>query len=237
MGRQKTQAELEREKQAAARAALSWVQSGMRVGLGTGSTAGYFIEFLGERLRAGQLRVEAVASSLASEKLARQARIPLLAPAPGLRLDLTVDGADEIGPDLTLIKGHGGAFVREKVLARVSQCFLVIGDSSKRVRRLGKRPLPVEVVPFALPWVADLLKDAGAQPTLRMDGGAAAEPFLTDQQNQILDCRFASLDHPRAVASFLEGMPGVVGHGLFVGYAHAALVAEGAEVVQFSPSQ
>ena len=132
--------QIEKEKQAAARAALAWVRSGMTLGLGTGTTARYFIQFLGERLRSERSTIEAVASSTGSEAQARDAGIRVIAPRRGLRLDLTVDGADEIAPDLSLIKGHGGALLREKVLAQASRYFLVIADSSKRVRPPG-RPL------------------------------------------------------------------------------------------------
>jgi ribose 5-phosphate isomerase A len=221
---------LEKEKQSAARAALRWVRSGMTVGLGSGSTMRYFIELLGKRLRDDRLAIEAVASSTVSEARARDAGIRVIMPRRGLRLDLTVDGADEIAPDLSLIKGRGGALLREKVLAQASRHFLVIADSSKRVDRLGARPVPVEVVPFALPWVIDQVEAMGAEAIPLMDRSSPAEPFLTDQQNYILDCRFGDLKDPQAVGEQLERIPGVVEHGLFVDYAHAALVAEGTGV-------
>jgi ribose 5-phosphate isomerase A len=222
--------QLEKEKQAAARAALAWVRSGMTLGLGSGTTAHYFIQFLGERLRNEPSGIEAVASSMASEALAKNVGIRVMSPRRGLRLDLTVDGADEIAPDLSLLKGRGGALLREKVLAQVSRYFLVIADSSKRVDRLGVHPLPVEVVPFAAPWVADQLESLGGKATLLMDRESPQQPYLTDQRNYIIDCRFPAVEDPRALGEEIEDIPGVVGHGLFVGFTHAALVAQGDDV-------
>jgi ribose 5-phosphate isomerase A len=222
--------QIEKEKQAAARAALAWVRGGMTLGLGSGTTARYFIQFLGERLRNERSSIEAVASSTASETLAKDAGIRVISPRRGLRLDLTVDGADEIAPDLSLLKGRGGALLREKVLAQASRYFLVIADSSKRVERLGIHPLPVEVVPFAAPWVADQIDSLGGKPALLMNGKSPEEPYLTDQQNYVLECRFPDIKDPRTLGEQLENIPGVVGHGLFVGYAHAALLAQGEDV-------
>jgi ribose 5-phosphate isomerase A len=229
--------EIEREKQAAARAALAWVRSGMTLGLGTGTTARYFIQFLGERLRSERSTIEAVASSTGSEVLARDAGIRVIAPRRGLHLDLTVDGADEIAPDLSLIKGHGGALLREKVLAQASRFFLVIADSSKRVQHLGARSLPVEVVPFAAPWVADQVENLGGKATLMMKGKSLDQPFVTDQGNHILECKFRNIDDPRTLGAQLENIPGLVGHGLFVGYTHAALVADGGDVWILRPGR
>jgi len=222
--------QIDKEKQAAARAALAWVRGGMILGLGSGTTARYFIQFLGERLRNEPSGIEAVASSTASEMLAKDVGIRVISPRRGLRLDLTVDGADEIAPDLSLLKGRGGALLREKVLARVSRYFLVIADSSKRVDRLGVHPLPVEVVPFAAPWVADQLENLGGKPALLMNGKSPEYPYLTDQRNYILECRFPEIKDPRRLGEQLEDIPGVVEHGLFVGYAHAAMVAQGDDV-------
>jgi len=222
--------QLEKEKQAAARAALAWVGNGMTLGLGTGTTARYFIQFLGERLRNEPSGIEAVASSIASEALAKDAGIRVISPRRGLRLDLTVDGADEIAPDLSLLKGRGGALLREKVLAQVSRYYLVIADSSKRVDHLGVHPLPVEVVPFAAPWVADQVENLGGKATLLMNANSPEEPYLTDQQNHILECKFPEITDPRTLGEQIEDIPGVVGHGLFVGFAQAAMVAQGNDV-------
>ena len=237
MSVRKSIAELDREKLAAARAALRFVQSGMVIGLGSGSTSACFITVLAERLRREELRIEAVPSSLRMAAQAKQAGIPLIAPRRGLRLDLDVDGADEIAPDLGLIKGGGGALTREKILASASHCFLVIADSSKLVPRLGVHAVPVEVVPFAWPFVADQIADMGAEPVLRVDPSGGGQPFLTDQKNYILDCYFRELDDPQLAANRLGEIPGLVDHGLFLGYAYAALIADGAAVLAFRPGR
>lgn len=237
MSAHKSKAELDEEKLAAARAALRFVQNGMLIGLGTGSTAAHFIALLGERLRQEGLRIEAVPSSLKIAAQAKRVGIPIIEPRRGLHFDLDVDGADEVAPDLALIKGGGGALTREKILARASRRFLVIADSSKLVPRLGNRAVPVEVVPFAWPFVADQIAAMGAEPILRVDPSGGGQPFLTDQNNYILDCQFRELSDPQMVAIQLDAMPGLVDHGLFLGYAYAALIADGAEVLAFRPSQ
>jgi ribose 5-phosphate isomerase A len=224
------------EKRAVAEAALRWVRSGMRLGLGSGSTSHCFIEALGERVRRGDLAVEGIATSKDSEALARQSGITLTAPRSGLRLDLDIDGADEIAPDLSLIKGGGGALLREKVVARASRYFLVLADSSKQVRQLGVFPLPVEVVPFTLPWVMDEINKIGGDPVLRVRPDPAAEPYLTDQQNYILDCKFGAIEFPADLAARLEKIPGIVEHGLFLGYANAALIARGSDLLVLRPN-
>jgi ribose 5-phosphate isomerase A len=229
--------EVDGEKDAAARAALRFVQSGMVLGLGSGSTAAHFVTVLADRLRREGLRIEAVASSLKIAAQARQAGIPLIELRRGLRLDLDVDGADEIAPDLGLIKGAGGALLREKVLARASRRFLVIADSSKLVPRLGNRAVPVEVVPFAWPFVGDQIAAMGAQPVLRTDSSEGGQAFRTDQNNYILDCQFQDLGDPNLLAARMEEIPGLVDHGLFLGCAYAALIADGTDVVAIRPGQ
>ena len=230
MSAQKTEEQAHVEKEAVAKAAVRFVKSGMKLGLGTGSTAGLFIQMLGERVRRGELNVEAVGSSKRSEALAKEAGITLTEVRRGLRLDLAVDGADEIGPGLNLIKGGGGAHLREKVVAAAADYFLVIADSSKPVKRLGAFPLPVEVVPFAAPWVMDRVELLGGNAVLRVDREVRTRPYLTDQQNYILDCHFQVIEQPAQLASELEKIPGIVEHGLFIGYARAALVAQGTSV-------
>jgi ribose 5-phosphate isomerase A len=225
------------EKRAVAEAALRWVRTGMRLGLGSGSTSHCFIELLGERVRRGELQVEGIATSQASDDLARQSGITLIAPRRGLLLDLDIDGADEIAPDLSLIKGGGGALFREKVVARASQYFLVLADSSKQVPHLGAFPLPVEVVPFALPWVTDEMSKIGGNPVLRTKADSAAQAYLTDQQNYILDCKFGVIESPADLASRLEKIPGIVEHGLFLGYAKAALIAHGSDLLVLRPNR
>ncbi|WP_022826157.1 ribose-5-phosphate isomerase RpiA [Hymenobacter norwichensis] len=215
---------LDQEKQHAARAAMRWVRDGMLVGLGTGSTAAHFITQLGEKVRAGELRIQGTATSLASENLARQVGIPLVEPRRGLRFDLTVDGADELDPQLNLIKGGGGALLREKIIATASDYMLVVADSSKAVAQLGKFPLPLEVVPFALPWVLDAVAALGGNPVVRMDRQDPSKQVLSDQKNQLVDCHFGQLNDVQKLASQLITIPGIVEHGLFLGIAKAALV-------------
>jgi ribose 5-phosphate isomerase A len=232
----KSKEQLAQEKQAAARAALKFVRSGMKLGLGSGSTSHCFIKLLGEKVRSGELRVEGIATSIDSERLARDCEIPLIEPARGLKLDLGVDGADEIGPDLDLIKGGGGALLREKVVERACRYFLVLADSSKIVRQLGKFPLPVEVIPFSLPWVMDELEALGGKPVQRTVPGLG-HAYITDQQNYILDCHFGVIEDPRRLATQLEAIPGIAEHGLFIDYASAALIADGNDVLVFRQGQ
>lgn len=227
---------LDAEKRIVAEAAARFVRPNMKLGLGSGSTSHYFINCVGERVRRGKLTVEAVASSKESEALARQLGIPLTEPRRGLRLDLAVDGADEIAPDLSLIKGGGGAHLREKVVAAAATYFLVISDSSKLVRLLGSFPVPIEVVPFAAPWVMDHIQEIGGKPVLRLDK-TSGDPFLTDQQNHIVDCGFGLIEQPSELAAKLESQPGIVAHGLFIGYARAALVVRNSEILVVQPGK
>jgi ribose 5-phosphate isomerase A len=236
----KTAEQLEREKQAAAQAAFRYVRGGMLLGLGTGSTAAYFLALLAEAMRRAEMKIEAVASSLPVESRARELGIPIFEPRRGVRLDLTVDGADEVAPDLSLIKGAGGALLREKILARASRHFLVIADSSKRVTQLGRRRLPVEVTQFAAPWVMDEIAEIGGHPVLRVEKSRPEElrpdrPVLTDQQNYLVDCDFGLIGDPRGLAAKLKEIPGVVEHGLFLGLAEAALIADGQEITVLRP--
>jgi ribose 5-phosphate isomerase A len=224
------------EKRAVAEAALRWIRSGMRLGLGSGSTSHCFIEALGERVRRGELSVEGIATSRDSEELARKSGITVITPRRGLVLDLDIDGADEIAPDLSLIKGGGGALFREKVVAHASRYFLVLADASKQVQKLGTFPLPVEVVPFTVPWVMDGISKIGGTPVLRTKADAPEQPYLTDQQNYILDCKFGAIESPADLAGKLEKIPGIVDHGLFLGYAKAALIARGSELLVLRPN-
>jgi len=202
----------------------------MLLGLGTGSTADYFLGFLAERVRRGELKVDAVASSLQTAARAEELGIAISEPRRGLHLDLTIDGADEIAPDLSLIKGAGGALLREKIVARASRHFVVIADSSKRVAQLGRRPVPVEVAPFATPWVMDEVAKLGGNPVLRVDKLDPHKPSLTDQQNNLLDCDFGLIADAARLAGRLHEIPGVVEHGLFLGLAEAAFIADGQEI-------
>ena len=235
VGSSKTGEQLEKEKQAAAQAAVRYVRNHMLLGLGTGSTASFFLALLAEAVRQGELKINAVASSLHTAARAKELGISISEPRRRARLDLTVDGADEIAPDLSLIKGAGGALLREKILARASQHFVVIADSSKRVAQLGRRRVPLEVTPFATPWVMDEVGELGGSPLWRMDQLRPDRPFLTDQQNYVVDCDFGLIADPRGLAMRLKEISGVVEHGLFLGLAHAALIAEGEEIMVLRP--
>ena len=231
LGSPNIQQRLDAEKEVVAQAAVCLVKAGMKVGLGSGSTSQRFIRLLGERVQREGLEIEAVASSKDSEALAREVGIALTEPQRGLRLDLAIDGADEIGPDLSLIKGGGGAHLREKVVVAAADYFLVIADSSKLVKQLGSFPVPLEVVPFALPWVMDRIEEMGAKTVLRVEPGTPDRPCLTDQQNYLLDGHFGRIDDPGKLAATLEKIPGIIAHGLFIGYARAALVAQNTKLM------
>jgi len=225
-------------KRAAAEAALEMVTDGMLLGLGTGSTAALFIDALGARVAAG-LRVECVATSVASHRQAAALGIPVSEQADR-RLDLTVDGADEIDPALNLVKGLGGALLREKVVAAASARMVVVATEDKLVDWLGTRsPLPVEVLPLLWGRTAEAVGQLGLIPALRLQVSAAGPtdvPYVTDNGNLILDCAVLRPTDPEDLARELDGIPGVMGHGLFVGLASQALVAgpDGVRVVSAS---
>jgi ribose 5-phosphate isomerase A len=220
-------AALDQEKQVAARAAAELVQPGSIVGLGSGSTASWAIRFLGERVR-GDLKIVGIPTSQKTEQLAEQLGIPLATLDQHPQIDIDIDGADEIDPQLNLIKGGGGALLREKIIASASRRFIVVGDSSKQVVHLGKFPLPVEVIPFAQSLIGRRITGLGAQVSLR--GGA--NPFVTDEGHHILDCTFGKILDPAALANQLKAIPGVVEHGLFIGMAEMALIGKDGKVVQ-----
>ncbi|MDQ2772175.1 MAG: ribose-5-phosphate isomerase RpiA [Bacteroidota bacterium] len=225
------------EKQLVAATAADWVRDGMVVGLGTGSTAAPFIVLLGQRVREGGLRIQASATSRASDELARRVGIPMLEPRRGLRFDLTVDGADELDPQLRLLKGGGGALLREKVIATASDYLLIVADSSKVVARLGRFPLPLEVVPFALPWVMDAVNSLGGAPVVRVDKLNPPELAKSDQSNLLVDCHFETIADPQALALKLKTIPGMVEHGLFLGLARAAIIVQDGAVQVLRPGQ
>lgn len=226
----------DQEKQLAAAAALRWVREGMVLGLGSGSTSAQFIIQLGAAVQAG-LKVQGTATSLASEALARQVGIPLLEPRRGLRFDLAVDGADELDAHLRLIKGGGGALLREKTLETASDYLLVVADSSKLVPTLGRFPLPLEVVPFTLPWVLDALEKLGGAPVVRPAAGDPSTSYFTDQRNNIVDCHFGQIADAEQLARQLEQIPGIVEHGLFLGLAKAAIVIQGGQPMVLKPGE
>ncbi|MCF4128275.1 ribose-5-phosphate isomerase RpiA [Methylobacterium sp. SyP6R] len=219
-------------KRAAAARAVGLVEDGMRLGLGTGSTATLFVELLGEKVRAG-LKVVGVPTSEATRRAAEAAGIPLTTLDETPDLDLTVDGADEIDPQLRLIKGGGGALLREKIVAAASRRMVVIVDGAKRVETLGRFPLPIEVVPFGLVAttlaVAAAIRSAGCAGPLSVRKGTDGAPFLTDGGHLILDAGLSRIPDPEALARALVAVPGVVEHGLFLGLATGAIVAEAAD--------
>jgi ribose 5-phosphate isomerase A len=210
-------AEVEAQKQAAAERAVELVKPGTIVGLGTGSTARYFIEGLARKVRNG-LTVRAVATSAESRAQAEAGGIPITERVDG-SLDLAVDGADEIDPAVNCIKGRGGALLREKVVARASRRFVLIADEGKLVGRLGRGPVPIEVLPFLWEATSRSIESLGGRPELRMTAGG---PFTTDNGNLVLDTGFGAVDAALGVA--LHEIPGVIEHGLFFGMARAAII-------------
>ena len=210
-------AEVEAQKRAAAERALELVRPGTIVGLGTGTTARYFIDGLARRVRSG-LKVQAVVTSLESRTQAEAGGIPVTERIDGW-LDLAVDGADEIDPAVNCVKGRGGALLREKIVAHASQRFILVADENKLVGRLGRGAVPVEILPFLWEATSRSIESLGGQPELRI---AAGVPFRTDNGNLILDTSFGNVDPALSVA--LNGIPGVIEHGLFFGMAKAAII-------------
>lgn len=213
-------------KQRAAEAAMAFVHDGMIIGLGTGSTADYFLQALATALRTGRLTdIRGIPTSRQSEDRANELDIPLIDPAPGTTPDVTIDGADEIDPHLNLIKGLGGALLREKIVAQSSKQLIIIADDAKRVGQLGtKAPLPVEVVKFGHELQPGFLQTLGCQPTLRR--GADGNPFVTDNGHYIYDCRFQAIPDPAVLERQLATRAGIVETGLFIGIAAIALIAD-----------
>jgi ribose 5-phosphate isomerase A len=227
-----TKPDSDRQKREAARRAIGLVESGMRLGLGTGSTARHFVDLVGEKV-AGGLDVRCVATSEATADQAKALGIPLATLEQLPELDLTVDGADEVDPRLNLIKGGGGALLREKIVAAASRRMAVIADETKLVSRLGAFPLPVEVVPFGLAATRRHIEQEAAAlgltgPIRLRQRGAA--PFVTDGGHYILDLSFGAIADPERLAKTLSWIPGVVEHGLFIGYAQTAIIARAESV-------
>jgi len=220
--------DIDREKRLAASKSLEFVRDGMCLGLGSGSTAAIMLELLGERVRQG-LQIAGIPTSEASRRLAVQAGITLLGFDQVNELDLTIDGADQVDRDLNLIKGGGGALLREKIVASFSRRVIIIVDSRKQVEELGSFLLPVEVVQFAWRPIAERLRGMGAEPRLRTDDAGA--PRVTDEGNYILDCDFGTIHDPPALAREIEAVSGVMEHGLFVGLADVLVVGQAADVL------
>lgn len=215
-------------KQQAAQRALAYLANGMLVGLGTGSTAAKFVDLVGERVRQG-LEVTCVPTSEATRMQAERLGIALTTLDDVPFLDLTVDGADELDGHLRLIKGGGGALLREKIVAMASERMIVIADASKRVDVLGRYPLPVEAVRFGLSatrsLIAAVASEAGCSGEITLRLGKDGQPFVTDSGNVLFDCAFKHIDNPEALDAALKGVPGVVENGLFLGIADVAVIA------------
>jgi len=215
-------------KLAAATEAAKLVEPGMKLGLGTGSTAAKLVQALALRVKDG-LDVVCVPTSEATRKLAQAAGIRLTTLDETPHLDLTIDGADEIDPILTLIKGGGGALLREKIVATASDRMVVIADASKKVSALGLFPLPVEVVPFGViatrNMIAAMVREIGYDGTIGMRTGKDGKPFVTENGNLIFDCQFGRIGEPLDLAAALRIIPGVVEHGLFIGLCDQAFIA------------
>ncbi|WP_054956428.1 ribose-5-phosphate isomerase RpiA [Paenibacillus dakarensis] len=209
------------KKKNAAEKAVTYVQDGMKVGLGTGSTAYWAVVRLGELVQEG-LRIQAVATSKATEKLAAEHGIELTPFHQIDRLDLTIDGADELDSQLRLIKGGGGALLREKITAYHSDKLLIVADEGKLVTTLGAFPLPVEIVPFATEWTVAALEQLGCSVQLRKD--EADGLYISDNGNVIADCKFGIINSPEQLQKQLKEIPGIVEHGLFIGMADKAFI-------------
>lgn len=222
-------------KRAAAVRALALVEDGMRLGLGTGSTAAHFVGLLGDKVRDG-LSIVGVPTSEATRALAERQGIALTTLDDTPELHLTVDGADELDGELRLIKGGGGALLREKIVAAASRRMIVIADGSKRVAALGRFPLPIEVVPFGLGAtklaIEAAARRAGCEGDLRLRSAANNVPFRTDEGHFLLEACFDRIAEPEILASALSIIPGVVEHGLFLGMATGAIVASDTGIVE-----
>ena len=217
----------ENEKELAGRAAAKLVRDGEVVGLGTGSTAYFAVVALGERVKMG-LKIIGIPTSVQTADLARAVGIPLTTLDEHPEIDITIDGADEVDSQLRLIKGGGGALLREKVVASASRKMIVVADSGKIVPVLGKFPLPVEVISFARTVVEKKIATLGGSPKLRTKPDGS--PYLTDNGNPILDCSFGEIADPASLALALSNTPGIVEHGLFIGLVTVALIGRGGRV-------
>jgi ribose 5-phosphate isomerase A len=222
-------------KKIAAGKAIDYIRSGMTLGLGTGSTAYWAIQGIGERVKQG-LSVKAIATSVQSEDLARELNIPLVPFSEIDHLDITIDGADEVDRQLNLIKGGGGALLREKIVASVTDFYIIIVDESKLVDRLGRFPLPVEVAPFGWELTMRRLRELGCTPSLRAAGNTT---FLTDNQHLIIDCSFGPIADPAAVHQQVSAITGVMEDGFFINMANIVIAgsADGDARVLSKPSQ
>ena len=223
--------EVDHEKEAAAKASLRYVKDGEVVGLGTGSTAAFMVRALAEKVRAG-LKIVGIPTSRRTGELATSLGIAITTLDEYQDINVTIDGADEFDSQLRLIKGGGGALLREKIVASASRKLVIIADSSKQAQKLGRFPLPVEVIPFAEKLVAKKIGAMGAQVKLREY--AYGNPFVTDEGHHILDCNFGEIDDPEKLGAALSFMPGIVEHGLFLNLASVVVVGKGDGAVELT---
>ena len=221
------------QKQMAAAAAVDHIRDGMVVGLGTGSTAAKMVDLVGARVKDG-LEIIAVPTSEATAAQARGLGIKVVGLDEVSVIDLTIDGTDEVDPEMRLVKGGGGAHLREKIVASLSDKMIVIAENKKMVDQLGAFKLPVEVIPFAADALMPKMEALGAEPTIRMNGDV---PFRTDENNLIIDCAFGKIADPEAIALTLSLMPGVVEHGLFIDMADLVLIGTDEGVKSFEKSE
>ncbi len=220
---------LEKEKLRTALAAVKYIKSGQTIGLGTGSTANLAINEIGKMVAEG-LKIKTVATSNASEELAKSLNIPLFPMDDIESIDLTIDGTDEFDTDLNLIKGGGGALFREKMVARLSKREIIMADSSKKVDKLGAFKVPVEVVPIAVNYAKRQIEKIGGTSELRVKNG---EVFITDAGNHIVDADFGLIENAARLSAKIDGIEGVVCHGLFIDLAHIVIMAVGDEITVF----
>ena len=222
---------IDKAKFVAAKRAVEYIEDGMRVGLGTGSTAAWMVRCLGEMVREDGLKIKGVPTSTRTAELARQVGIEVISLDEAKWLDVTIDGTDEYDGNLNLIKGGGGALLQEKIVATASDMMVVIADISKRVETLGAFPLPIEVIPFGLQTTQALVEETlvsmdvlGNNVTLRMNGDV---PFVTDEGNHILDLHLNRIGNPRQFSLVINQIPGVVENGLFIDICDAVVIGYG----------
>ena len=215
------------EKQRSAEAACEYVKDGMIVGLGTGSTAEFAVKKIGKLVRNG-LSIRGIPTSDATKILAESEGIPLIDFSETMSIDLTIDGADEIDPNLNMIKGGGAALLREKIVASASREEIIIVSSSKLVQQLGAFPLPVEVIPFGWQIVFNQLESLQGNPELRLKQG---QPCMTDQGNFIVDCNFRKIENPEQLEQHLNMIPGLVENGLFINLCTRMIMADGENII------
>lgn len=221
--------DLEKEKQLAAKEAVKYLSDNKIIGLGTGSTIYYAIKEIAELVKNG-LRIQAVPTSDKTQELAISLGIPIIDINTIDTINITIDGADEFTKDLTLIKGGGGALLREKIVASMTKQEIIIADSSKYVEKLGKFKLPIEVIPFASKYVHSKIRDLQGEGTIRL---IQNRPFLTDEGNYIIDADFGSITNPSELSHNLNEIEGVVGHGLFIDLAQKVIMGNNDDIIVF----